>query len=294
MRVGGHQRFARRSGQPLPCAMFAEGSAENSRPVSVSIIAPFRNEEKSLPWFIEQIPDWVDEVIFVNGRSHDDSIGVISSLIPRAKVIDQPGVGKGIALAAGMITATSDIVIAIDTDGSMDPALCSHYILPLLEGADLAKGSRYLPGGGSEDLTSLRNAGNRLLTGSANFLYRQRWSELCYGYFSLWSRHLSLLGIDDLVSHAEASTVPKLFYGSGFEIETLLFCRAVRRALSVAEVPSFEHRRAHGQSNLRTFRDGARVVWGLLRERGRSTEGLSAIIVDATRVVPNPSSRQSG
>jgi glycosyltransferase involved in cell wall biosynthesis len=261
------------SGQcAVPYGMFSGEGTESSDAVRVSIIAPFRNEAKNLPWFIEHVPEWVDEVIFVNGRSHDDSVEVISRLMPSAKVIDQPGIGKGVALAFGMLSATGDVVIAIDTDGSMDPSLCGHYVQPLLDGADLVKGSRYLPGGGSEDLTALRSAGNRCLTMSANVLFRQDWSELCYGYFALWSQHLTHLEVDELVAYAETAEAPKRFYGSGFEIETLLFCRAARRQLGVVEVPSYEHPRAHGQSNLRTFRDGLRVVWGLFLERRRSTE----------------------
>jgi glycosyltransferase involved in cell wall biosynthesis len=249
--------------------MFCAEATNPSDAVTVTVVAPYRNEARNLPAFIERIPDWIDEVIFVDGSSTDGSSEVIARLMPSAKQVQQPGTGKGLALAYGMLHATSDIVVAIDTDGSMDPSTCGHYIQPLLDGADLVKGSRYLPGGGSEDLTILRSAGNRCLTASANVLFGQRWSELCYGYFALWTQHLTVLEIDQLVQFAEIEDSPARFYGSGFEIETLMFCRAARRSLGVVEVPSFEKPRAHGQSNLRTFRDGLRVVWGLYLERSR-------------------------
>lgn len=237
--------------------------------VRVSLVAPFRNEARNLPAFIRDVPEWIDEVIFVDGNSTDGSADVIRSLLPKAKILEQPGIGKGVALAYGMIHSSGDIVIAIDTDGSMDPKLCAHFVQPLLDGADVVKGSRYLPGGGSDDLTPLRSLGNKCLTQAANVLFNQSWSELCYGYFALWTQHLPRLEIEEIVAFAEASDSMPRFYGSGFEIETLMFCRAARRSLAVVEVPSHERPRAHGQSNLRTFRDGLRVVWGLFHERRR-------------------------
>jgi len=54
---------------------------------------------------------------------------------------------------------------------------------------------------------------------------------------------------------------------SGFEIETEITVRALLAGLRVAEVPTLELPRRTGQSNLRTFRDGHRVLRTLLRER---------------------------
>ena len=58
---------------------------------------------------------------------------------------------------------------------------------------------------------------------------------------------------------------------TGFEVETLINIRIARAGLDIREVPSFERDRIHGQSNLRTFRDGWRVLRTILRERVRRT-----------------------
>lgn len=248
--------------------MFSHPELNDGQGVAVTVVAPFRNEARNLPWFIEHVPDWIDEVIFVDGNSTDDSVDVITTLMPRARIVHQPGRGKGNALVYGMVNATTDIVIAVDTDGSMDPGHSDAFIVELLKGADLVKGSRYLPGGGSDDLTKLRDSGNKGLTIAANLIFRQKWSELCYGYFALWTKNLHALDVDALIlKHGNDPT--GLTYGSGFEIETLMFCRAVRNRMRVVEVPSFEAPRTHGQSSLRTFRDGIRVVWGICVERLR-------------------------
>jgi hypothetical protein len=43
--------------------------------------------------------------------------------------------------------------------------------------------------------------------------------------------------------------------------------RALRAGLTVGEVPSFEHQRVYGVSNLHTVRDGMRVLRTIVRER---------------------------
>ena len=45
--------------------------------------------------------------------------------------------------------ATGDVIVMIDADGSMNPDEMILLIGALLAGADLAKGSRYIEGGGS-------------------------------------------------------------------------------------------------------------------------------------------------
>jgi hypothetical protein len=62
---------------------------------------------------------------------------------------------------------------------------------------------------------------------------------------------------------------------SGFEVETLINVRIAKAGLMVAEVPSFEECRIHGQSNLNTFRDGFRVLRTLWRERRRGPLALT-------------------
>ena len=82
-------------------------------------------------------------------------------------------------------------------------------------------------------------------------LFGGQFSDLCYGYNAFWRRVLPQLALD----------------GDGFEIETMMNVRALRAGLKVAEVPSFEHRRRHGVSRLRTIPDGWRVLKTIFKER---------------------------
>ena len=40
---------------------------------TVSLIIPTLNEAENLPYVLNSIPDWVDEVVLVDGRSTDDT-----------------------------------------------------------------------------------------------------------------------------------------------------------------------------------------------------------------------------
>jgi hypothetical protein len=178
----------------------------------------------------------------------------------------------------------------MDADGSTHPAEISRFVETLVRsGADFAKGSRFVPGGGSSDITSLRRVGNSCLSGLVNTLCRTHYTDLCYGFNAFWRRCLPALDLE----HASSEVIPDsdraerepMQWGDGFEIETLITIRVARASLQVVEVPSFEHGRLHGQSNLNAFSDGLRVLRTIFAEgRRRSAKdadsgtGLAAIL----------------
>ena len=112
----------------------------------------------------------------------------------------------------------------LDADGSADPAEIPRFVEALEAGADFAKGSRFLPGGGSADITTLRKLGNAVLSGTANLLHGTHFTDLCYGYNAFWARCLPFISLD----------VP------GFEVETLINLRIAAAGMKITEVPSYE------------------------------------------------------
>jgi hypothetical protein len=141
----------------------------------------------------------------------------------------------------------------LDADGSADPAEIPRFVAALEAGADFAKGSRYMEGGGSADITRLRSLGNSVLSGTANALHGTHFTDLCYGYNAFWARCLPFISLD----------VP------GFEVETLINLRMASAGMKITEVPSYEKERISGQSNLKTFRDGFRVLGTIFKEARR-------------------------
>jgi glycosyltransferase involved in cell wall biosynthesis len=233
---------------------------------TVSVIVPALNEERNIPHVFERIPQDIHQVVLVDGRSVDDTVAVARKVRPDVCVVSQTRKGKGNALACGFEAATGDVIAMVDADGSADPGEIPRFVAALLDGADFAKGTRFLPGGGSADITRLRAHGNQVLTTFFNLCYRRKYSDLCYGYNVFWRRHLPVLGLD-ATSPLEEDGSP--LWGDGFEIETLIHVRVARAGLRVAEVPSFEYKRIHGVSNLNATRDGLRVVRTIFAERAR-------------------------
>ncbi len=241
----------------------AEAPARTARP-RVSVVIPTLNEARNLSHVFAALPAGLHEVILVDGHSVDGTPDVARRLRPGVRVVNQTRTGKGNALACGFAAATGDIIVMIDADGSTDPAEIPRFVAALTSGADFAKGSRFAPGAGSTDITPLRKLGNKLLGLAVNIMYGTRYSDLCYGYNAFWARHAPAFGLQ-----AEAPGQRKV-WGDGFEIETVLNLRASAAGLAITEVPSFEHARIHGESNLRTLRDGQRVLRTILTEWRRA------------------------
>lgn len=228
-----------------------EPSATHFETLRVSVVIPARDEERNIAWVLERMPSVVDEVLLIDGLSRDRTIEVARMVLPEVVIIEELNAGKGRALQAGFEAATGDVVVMLDADGSMDPADITAFVDAIAAGHDVAKGSRFLAGGGTDDMTPLRQAGNSGLLRVANMLYGTKHSDLCYGFMAFRRTALMAIGAD----------------APGFEIEMQLVARASRARLRVIEVANREHARRYGNSSLRTFRDGFRVLWTMLRER---------------------------
>jgi glycosyltransferase involved in cell wall biosynthesis len=247
----------------------------------ISVVIPARNEARNLPYVLERIPDDVYEVILVDGDSVDDTVAVARTAVPDVVIVRQARKGKGNALAAGFAACRGDYIVMIDADGSMDPAEMGRFVAALDSGADYVKGSRFIDGGGSDDITVVRRWGNRTLNGLTNILFRTRYSDLCYGYNAFKRDCLPVFALPDPTDTTTAS-----HWGDGFEVETLINTRVARTGLVIREVPSFENNRIFGTTNLRTFRDGFRALVTILRERFLPRAVLATSAPTGAPVVP--------
>jgi hypothetical protein len=92
-----------------------------------------------------------------------------------------------------------------------------------------------------------------MFTTLVNILFRTKYTDLCYGYNAFESRAFQKVSLN----------------GDGFEIETEMHIKAAKARLKVTEVPSFERTRLDGKANLKTLRDGWRILRTILWERVR-------------------------
>jgi len=267
----GHGVSARQPAEPTgttehPLALLSRSRRRPSTTAdpTVSLVIPVRNEARNIGWVLDQIVDEVTEIILVDGASTDVTLVTARRCRPDVRVLPQEGKGKGSALRTGFLAATGDIVVMMDADGSMSPGEIPHYVHFLANGYDFVKGSRFISGGGSLDITWFRQLGNRFLLTVFNSLYHGHLTDLNYGFCAFDRRYLEHMNLS----------------ATGFEIEAEMTVRAMQVGLRIAEVPSLELPRRSGESNLHAIRDGIRVLRTVLRHH---RSGVSGHLYQAAR-----------
>ncbi len=216
----------------------------DSFPVSVSVVVCTLDEEHNVGHVLRKMPPWIDELIVVDGWSQDRTVEVVRQFAPHARILHQSGTGKGDALRCGVAAATGDVVVTMDADGSHDPTEITNFVAAILQGNDLVKGSRFLPGGGTRDMPLHRVLANWVLTNLSNLLVGTHLTDVSYGFYAVRPGALRRFQM----------------VRNGFEGETELIMRFQLAGLRIAEVPSFESARVHGVGKLRSFRDGSRIM----------------------------------
>lgn len=246
----------------------------------VSIVIPAFNEAANLEVILPKLPP-VHQVLLVDGNSSDGTVERSLAVMPSLEVIQQTRRGKGNALACGFSAVTGDIIVMLDADGSADPNEIVAFVEVLKNGADFAKGTRFMTGGGSDDITWFRKTGNFFLNSVANVILGTTYTDLCYGYNAFWTHCLPHLALPETSLAARADG--KHHWGDGFEIEAIINSRVALAKLKIHEVPSYEYLRMFGESNLNAVRDGFRVLYSLLKEKQASFKRASRKL--ATEVV---------
>ncbi len=238
----------------------------------VSVVIPAKNDALNLPRALGGLQHDLHEVILVDGGSTDDTVEVARRYRPDIIVVRQNRTGKGNALACGFQEATGDFIVMIDADGSTDPAEIPRFVNALKEGADFAKGSRFLPGG-SGDVSPFQRLGIYILNTVINLLCGTRYTDIDYGFTAFRRECLFLLGLDEQdAAEIDKDSMP---LGDGLEIETWISVRLAKAGVRVAEVPSVERSRPFGVSKRNGVRGGLRILWVLWAIQAEKQRGVS-------------------
>lgn len=207
----------------------------------ISIIIPTLNEERNMRRLIEGIKGVLKnkrlEIIVVDGHSKDKTVEISRRMGARILYDD---VGKGSALITGLKAADGKVVISMDADMSHRPNELLILIAGIESGYDVCMGSRFLTGGGSDDMPFIRKVGNKAFVGIVNLIYKSNYSDMCYGYRSFSKNALKRLKLKE----------------AGFGIETEISIKAKKMNLKVLEVPSYEKKRFMEEPKLRSINDG--------------------------------------
>jgi len=176
---------------------------------SITVIICTLNEEQNLPYVLPKIPEWVDEILLVDGHSTDRTVEVAGELKPDIKV------------------------------------------LPLLNGCDFAKGSRFLNSQPSMPLH--RRFGNWVLVTATNLLYGTGYTDICSGYNAFWKRAIEKVSL----------------CSDGFQMEQEMNVKIKKAGLRVIEVPCQDRGRLGGTSKTQDLRQGLIDLIIIIRERFR-------------------------
>jgi dolichol-phosphate mannosyltransferase len=226
------------------------------------VVIPTFNERENLPILVSQLMQLPGvRVLVVDDGSPDGTGDVADSLATRFQgridVLHRTGRrGLGSAYIEGMqraLVSGTDLVAQMDADLSHDVQYLPQLIAAT-EHADLAIGSRYVPGGGVSNWPIQR----RLLSRFANVYVRVvtglRIEDATAGY-RCWRRATLLaLPLTNLAS-------------SGYSFQVEMAWETVQRGLRVVEVPIVFVERAKGRSKLNrsAIVESALLPWRLRR-----------------------------
>jgi dolichol-phosphate mannosyltransferase len=171
------------------------------------------------------------ELIVVDDGSPDGTADLAESYadVHPIRVVRRPGkAGLASAVLAGFAQARGDVLVVMDADLSHPPEALPRLAAAIQEGADLAVGSRYVTGGGTEDWPLRRRVVSRAACLLGNVLVPIR--DCTSGFFAI--RRSALDGV----------TLNPIGFKIGFEV------MARARYKKVVEVPYVFRDRELGKS----------------------------------------------
>lgn len=232
-------------------------AALDERRHRLSIIVPVYNERATIATVLARIraaalPGIEREIILVDDGSTDGTREWLKSAeASGSRVIFHPeNRGKGAAVRTGLAHASGDLVLIQDADLEYDPGDYPALLAPILAGAPVVYGSRFL-GGRERRMSPLARAANRLLTAVTRLLYGIRLTDMetCY---KLWRADV----LRDVPLRA-----------SGFDIEPEITAKLAKRGVAILEVPIRYHGRSRAEGKKIGWRDGMIALWALIKFR---------------------------
>jgi len=235
------------------------------------VCLPTYNERENLEPMVRalggQLDTTRDRVLVLDDNSPDGTGQIADALaaeLPWVEVLHRPGkAGLGPAYIAGFrqaLAAGAELVLEIDCDFSHDPKDVLRLIAACESGADVALGSRWVPGGGTVNWGRGRMFVSRGGSLYARMILGVGVRDLTGGFKCFRRAVLERIDLDAIKAK-----------GYGFQIETTY--RALRAGFTVTEIPiTFVDRRV-GESKM----DGSIVVEAMLQVpalRYRALRGL--------------------
>jgi glycosyltransferase involved in cell wall biosynthesis len=216
---------------------------------SITVIIPCLNEEQGIRRVLENIPEFVDEVIVVDNNSTDRTHDVAASL--GAKVIRETVRGYGRSYKRGFANATCDLIVTLDGDHSYPVDALSYLLEAFLHlNVDFLNASRF-PVRDRNAMSLKHKIGNLILSLTMSALYF-RWVRDSQS--GMWVFRRSILSRMKLVSDGMA-------FSEEIKIEALKSSTVRFGEISILYTSRL------GEIKLNPWRDGFQNLWFLVKKR---------------------------
>ena len=198
--------------------------------LSLAVVIPAYRVAARVGDVIARVPPDVRHIIVVDDASPDDLQEVLAQVSdPRLVVLRHPANrGVGGAMKTGFMKALdlgADIIVKVDGDGQMDPALIPQFVEPIVSGdADFTKGNRFDDLSVARQMPFIRRLGNLALSFWVK-LASGYWHvfDPCNGYVAVRSRVVRRLNFDRL--------------GERYFFEISLLCEAYFAKAVLQDIP---------------------------------------------------------
>jgi len=228
----------------------------------ITVVIPCYKVSAHICALLQKIGSDVDSIFVVDDCCPENSGALVEKNCndPRVRVIYHTiNQGVGGAVLTGYqaaIAVGADVIVKLDGDGQMDPALIPAFVAPILRGeADYTKGNRFFEIETVRQMPMIRLIGNVGLS----FL-----TKLSSGYWNLFDPTNGYTAISAKV--AERLPAYKISRRYFFESDMLFRLNTMRAV--VMDIPMFA-KYEDEQSNLKVSRELPRFLFNNLRNLGK-------------------------
>ena len=218
----------------------------------VSIIIPTLNEEDSLNILLNELSkfsEYINEIIVVDGQSDDDTIKIAKKFNCKT-IIQQKKLGYGDAIIKGINESNSDYSLILDGDGSKNPIYIKDLTEKIINSdSDFVFAERYGQGAGSLDDTILTHIGNRIFTLIGKIFFGLKLNDILHTFF--------------ICKNNKFKQINFKFNDFGFCVE--LPIKVNKYKFKYTSIPTIERKRISGQIKVRSFVDGYKILFSMLK-----------------------------
>ena len=223
----------------------------NKQRPRVAAIIPVLDEEGAIgPVLAAMPPDWVDEVIVVDGGSRDATVAEASAAGAKVLVESKRGYGRACSRgAAAAVAGGAGVLVFLDGDGGDRPEAIPNLVRPILDDDhDFVIGSRTRGTSEPGSMGIHQALAGRAIGAAIGLIYGVHYTDMC-AFRAIRADALERLGMREMT------------YGWNLEMQM----RAAQAGLRVLELPVPHGRRLAGRSKIaHTFRGTLKAGFRIL------------------------------